>query len=134
MFISMKRIIILSGVICILLSGCGVRIAMSDEDMNMESSVGIFNTYTSYFDRYSIDKEEDCVEAKGRLHQAADDDNSIITYLTAEDKDGSVNITGNMDCSRGSLRLGIYGTGRNRNADCRGYRQKDRYADRGSGR
>lgn len=105
MFISMKRIIILSGVICILLSGCGVRIAMSDEDMNMESSVGIFNTYTSYFDRYSIDKEEDCVEAKGRLHQAADDDNSIITYLTAEDKDGSVNITGNMDCSRGSLRL-----------------------------
>ena len=101
----MKKIIFLSLITCILLSGCRVGISMSDENTDMKSSVGIFNVRTSYFDRYSIDKDEDSCEAKGRLHQAADDDNCIITYMTAEDGDGSVNITGNMDCSRGNLRL-----------------------------
>ena len=101
----MKKIIFLSLITCILLSGCGVGISMSDENTDMKSSVGIFNVRTSYFDRYSIDKDEDSCEAKGRLHQAADDDNCIITYMTAEDGDGSVNITGNIDCSRGNLRL-----------------------------
>ena len=101
----MKKILILSLITCMLLSGCRVGISMSDKNTDKESSVGIFNVHTSYFDRYSINKDEDSCEAKGRLHQAADDDNCIITYLTAEGGDGIVNITGNMDCSRGNLRL-----------------------------
>lgn len=101
----MKKILILSLITCMILTGCGVGISMSDENTDMESSVGIFNVHTSYFDRYSIDKDEDSCEARGRLHQAADDGNCIITYVTAEDGDGSVKITGSMDCPRGNLRL-----------------------------
>lgn len=101
----MKRIIILSLITCMMLTGCRVGISMSDENTDLESSVGIFNVHTSYFDRYSIDKDEDHCKVKGTLHQAADDDNGVITYITAENGDGSVNVTGSIRCTRGNLRL-----------------------------
>lgn len=54
----MKKITILLIVTCMLLSGCGVRISMADEDVDIESSVGLFNHHSSFFDRYSTQKDE----------------------------------------------------------------------------
>lgn len=42
---------------------------------------------------------------KGTLHQAADDRNAIITYVTAQDGIGSMTVTGSMNCTKGSVRL-----------------------------
>lgn len=80
----MKKITVLLVVTCMLLSGCGVRISTADEDVNIESSVGLFNQHSSYFDRYSSEKDETTCKVKGMLHQAANDRNGIITYVTAQ--------------------------------------------------
>lgn len=103
----MKRIIILSLVTGMLLSGCGIRISMADgiRDMESKSSVGIFHVQSSFFERYSIDQDEDHCKVKGTLHQATDDDYGVITYITAEDGGGSVSVTGSIKCTRGNLRL-----------------------------
>lgn len=101
----MKKITILLVVTCMLLSGCGVRISMADEDVDMESSVGLFNQHSSFYDRYSAKKDETTCKVKGTLHQAADDRNAIITYVTAQDGIGSMTVTGSMNCTKGSLRL-----------------------------
>ena len=101
----MKKIAILLVVTCVLLSGCGVRISMADEDVDMESSVGLFNQYSSYFDRYSSERDETTCKVKGILHQAADDQNGIITYVAAQDGSGRMTVTGSMNCTKGSLRL-----------------------------
>lgn len=44
----MKKITILLIVTCMLLSGCGVRISMADENVDIESSVGLFNQHSSF--------------------------------------------------------------------------------------
>lgn len=100
----MKRIMVMSMIVCMALSGCGVRISRADGSVDMESSVGIFNVNTSFFDRYSVDTDEDSCKVKGTLHQAAGDDYGALTYITAEDG-GSVSVKGSMKCTRGSLRL-----------------------------
>ena len=46
----MKRMVILLILACMILSGCSV-VALSRADSDMESSVGIFNVHTSYFER-----------------------------------------------------------------------------------
>lgn len=101
----MKKITILLVVTCMLLSSCGVRISMADEDVDIESSVGLFNQHSSFYDRYSAQKDETTCKVKGTLHQAADDRNAIITYVTAQDGIGSMTVTGSMNCTKGSLRL-----------------------------
>lgn len=100
-----KKITALAVIACTLLSGCGVGISMSDKDVNIESSVGIFNQHTSYYDNYSAEQDETTCKVKGRLHQSADDQNDIITYVTAQDGTGSMTVTGSMNCTKGSLRL-----------------------------
>lgn len=79
----MKKSIVLSIIICMFLSGCGIRVYEADESTDAELSVGIFDVETSYFDRYSMDRDEDSCKVKGTLHQAADDDNAVLTYITA---------------------------------------------------
>lgn len=101
----MKRVTALLVITCMLFSGCGVRISTADEEVNIESSVGLFNQHTSYFDRYSSEKDETTCKVKGILHQAADDRNGVITYVTAQDGIGSMAITGSMNCTKGGLRL-----------------------------
>ncbi len=101
----MKKIIVLPLITCMFLSGCGFGISMSGEDADMESAAGIFDVHTSYYERYSIDQDEDVCEVKGTLRQAADDYNSVITYLTAEEGGGGVSVTGFIECRRGNLQL-----------------------------
>ena len=101
----MKKRIVLSIMACMFLSGCGVRICMADENTDMESSVGLFHVQTSYYERYSMDGKEDSCKVKGTLHQAADDDNAVLAYITAADGGCTVNVTGSMKCTRGNLRL-----------------------------
>lgn len=101
----MKKSAILLAITCTLLAGCGVRMSMEDQDVHIESSVGLFNQHTSYFDRYSSEKDETTCKVKGILHQAADDRNGVITYVTAQDGIGSMAITGSMNCTKGGLRL-----------------------------
>lgn len=101
----MKKIIALLVITCTFLAGCGVRMSMEDQDVHIESSVGLFNQHSSYFDHYSAEKDETTCKVKGTLHQAADDQNGIITYVTAQDGSGSMTITGSMNCTKGSLQL-----------------------------
>lgn len=101
----MKKGIVLSIMACMFLSGCGVRICMADENTDRESSVGFFHVQTSYYERYSMDRKGDSCKVKGTLHQAADDDNAVLTYITAADGGGSVSVTGSMKCTEGNLRL-----------------------------
>lgn len=100
----MRRIMVLSIITCMVLSGCGVRLSRAGQNTHTESSVGIFNVHTSFFDRYSMDRDEDTCKVKGTLHQAADDDYGALTFITAKDS-GSVSVKGSMKCTRGSLRL-----------------------------
>ena len=101
----MKKITVLLIITCMLLSGCGVRMSMADKDVNIVSSAGLFNQHSSYFDRYSAEKDETTCKVKGILHQAANDRNGIITYVTAQDGIGALTVTGNMNCTKGSLQL-----------------------------
>ncbi|MDE6846512.1 MAG: hypothetical protein K2J99_12220 [Lachnospiraceae bacterium] len=101
----MKKITVLLTITCMLLSGCGVKMSMAEQGVNIESSVGLFNQHSSYFDHYSSEKDETICKIKGRLHQAADDRNGIITYVTAQDGIGSMTITGSVNCTKGGLRL-----------------------------
>ncbi len=102
---NVKKFVILTVITCLFLSGCGVGISMSNEDVNIESSVGLFNQHASYFDRYSCEKDETTCKIKGTLHQAADDRNGFITYVTTQDSNGSMTVTGSMNCTAGSLQL-----------------------------
>lgn len=101
----MKKIVIVSMLVCVVLCGCRAGVSVAGVDSNTEISVGIFNGSTSYFDCYSIDKDEDSCRVKGTLHQAANDDNGELVCLTAAEDGGSVNVTGKMECKRGTLRL-----------------------------
>lgn len=101
----MKKSAVLLVIACMILTGCGIRMSMEDQDVHIESSVGLFNQHTSYFDRYSSEKDETTCQVKGILHQSADDRNGIITYVTAQDGIGSMAITGSMNCTKGVLRL-----------------------------
>ena len=100
----MKKNIVLSIIICMFLSGCGIRVYEADESTDAELSVGIFDVETSYYDRYSMDSDEDSCKVKGTVHQAADDDYGVLTYITAVDG-SSVSVTGSMKCTKGNLRL-----------------------------
>lgn len=101
----MKKSIVLSIIICVILSGCGIRMSRADESTDEEWSVGIFNESTSFFDRYSMDRDEDSCKVKGTLHQAADDDYGVLTFITAVDGGSSVSVAGSMKCTKGTLRL-----------------------------
>ena len=101
----MKKITVLSVIICMVLSGCGVRMSMADENTDMKSSIGIFDVHTSYFNHYSLDQNQNSCKVKGTLHQAAEDYDSVIAYITAKEGGGSVRVTGSMECTRGNLRL-----------------------------
>lgn len=101
----MKKSIVLSIIICVILSGCGIRMSRADESTDEEWSVGIFNESTSFFDRYSMDRDEDSCKVKGTLHQATDDDYGVLTFITAVDGGSSVSVTGSMKCTKGTLRL-----------------------------
>lgn len=101
----MKKNLIMAMAVCVVLCGCRAGVSMADENTDTEISVGIFNADTSYFDRYSIDKKEDSCKVKGKLHQAADDGNGELVYVTAAKGGGSVNVTGKMECTRGTLQL-----------------------------
>lgn len=101
----MKKSMAMLIVICVILSGCGIRMSRAGEGTDTELSVGIFNESTSFFDRYSMDRDEDSCKVKGTLHQAADDDYGVLTFITAVDGGSSVSVTGSMKCTKGNLRL-----------------------------
>lgn len=101
----MKKIAVISMLACVVLCGCRAGVSMADEDSDTEITVGLFDVNTSYFDSYSIDKSEDSCKVKGKLHQAADDDNGELVYVTAAEGGGSISVTGKMECKRGTLRL-----------------------------
>lgn len=100
----MKKIVILSILACMILSGCSV-VALSRADSDMESSAGITNVHTSYFERYSSERDETTCKVRGTLYQAAGDDNTVIADLSVSEGSGSVDITGSMECARGNLQL-----------------------------
>ena len=100
----MKRMVILLILACMILSGCSV-VALSRADSDMESSVGIFNVHTSYFERYSSERDETTCKVRGTLYQAAGDDNTVIADLSVSEGSVSVDITGSMECTRGNLQL-----------------------------
>ncbi len=100
----MKRMVIFLILACMILSGCSV-VALSRADSDMESSVGIFNVHTSYFERYSSERDETTCKVRGTLYQAAGDDNTVIADLSVSEGSVSVDITGSMECTRGNLQL-----------------------------
>ncbi len=102
----MKRIVFLLITICMILTGCHVvTVTKAREETEKEWSIGISNDHASYFNRYSMERDETTCEVKGKLYQAAGDDRTVITGITVPEGGGRINITGSMDCSGGSLQL-----------------------------
>lgn len=101
----MKRVTIILSVLCVILSGCGVGLPVSDGDVEMQSTVDIFDIHTTYFDNYTCEIENETCKVRGTIHQAADDCNGVLTYVTAQDELDSMIVTGSMDCTRGSIQL-----------------------------
>lgn len=98
----MKKITILLIVTCILLAGCSISV--SGEDINIETSMGFFNTHTSYFEKYIYENNENTCKVSGRLHQIAEDQSSIA-YVAAAGQNAGMTVTGSLDCRRGEIRL-----------------------------
>lgn len=95
----MKKITVFTMIACMLLSGCGAGVPAPGKN------AGILNVHTSYFDDYSMDKDENTCKVRGTVHQAADDRNGVITCVTAEGGNGSIAVTGSMECTEGNIRL-----------------------------
>lgn len=93
----MKKEIIITMAACMMLSGCSVTVT--------KPASGIVNVHTSYFDRYSMERDGASCKVKGTLYQAAGDDNTVITSISVPEGGGSVHIEGSMECVRGSLQL-----------------------------
>ncbi len=96
---------VVSAVVCILSSGCGAGITISGDGFAVEVSQGIFNKHSTYFERYSSEREENTCRVRGTIHQAADDQNSGLILVTAEGGNGSMAVTGSMKCEKGNIRL-----------------------------
>ena len=100
----MKKIVILSILACMVLSGCSV-VTLSRSGEDIESSIGDFNFHTSYFDRYSSERDETTCKVRGTLYQAAGDDHTVIADMSVSEGGGSVDIIGFMESTRGNLQL-----------------------------
>lgn len=96
---------VVTAAVCILISGCGAGITMSGDGFAVEVSQGIFNKHSTYFERYSSEREENTCRVRGTIHQAADDQNGELILVTAEGGNGSMAVTGSMKCEKGSIRL-----------------------------
>lgn len=96
---------VVTAAVCILISGCGAGITMSGEGFAVEASRGFFNEHSTYFERYSSEREENTCRVRGTIHQAADDQNGELILVTAEGGNGSMAVTGSMKCEKGSIRL-----------------------------
>lgn len=100
-----RKAAIFTAAACILLSGCGIGIAIPGNEAAVELSRGFFNEHSTYFDRYSSRKNENICRVRGTIHQAADDQNGGLTCVTAEGGSGSLMVTGSMDCRDGNIKL-----------------------------
>lgn len=101
----MKKTAVFTAAACILLSGCGVGIAIPGSDSAVKLSTDIFHGQSTFFDRYTSEKDEKICRVRGTIHQAADDQNGGLAYVTAEAGSGSLTVTGSMVCRDGSIRL-----------------------------
>lgn len=101
----MKKTAVFTAAACILLSGCGVGIAIPGSDSAVKLSTDIFHGQSTFFDRYTSEKDEKICRVQGTIHQAADDQNGGLAYVTAEAGSGSLTVTGSMVCRDGSIRL-----------------------------
>lgn len=101
----MRKTVIFTMAACMLLSGCGIRIAIPGEESAAEYSWGIFDEQSTYFDRYSVEKDENTCRVRGTIHQAADDQNCGLTSVRSEGGTGSLTVTGRMNSTDGNIRL-----------------------------
>ena len=101
----MKKTAVFTAAACILLSGCGVGIAIPGSDSAVELSTDIFHEQSTFFERYTSEKDEKICRVRGTIHQAADDQNGGLAYVMAEAGSGSLTVTGSMVCRDGSIRL-----------------------------
>lgn len=101
----MKKTAVFTVAACILLSGCGVGIAIPGSDSAVELSTDIFHEQSTFFERYTSEKDEKICRVRGTIHQAADDQNGGLAYVMAEGGSGSLTVTGSMVCRDGSIRL-----------------------------
>lgn len=98
----MRRITVLMLSVCMLLSGCGIRIMPPGERTDEGVFADGFDGRTTYYDHYSSEKNENICKVKGTIHQSADDRNGVITSVMGESGGGSVTVTGSMDCIEGA--------------------------------
>lgn len=96
---------VVTAVVCILISGCGAGIAIPGDGSAMELSRGVLYEHSTYFNRYSSEKGENTCRVQGTIHQAADDQHGGLTCVTAVGGNGSLAVTGSMECEKGSIRL-----------------------------
>lgn len=96
---------VVTAVVCILISGCGAGIAIPGDGPAVELSGGVLYGHSTYFNRYSSEKGENACRVRGTIHQAADDQNGGLTCVTAAGGNGSLVVTGSMECGKGSIRL-----------------------------
>lgn len=96
---------VVTAAVCILISGCGAGITISGDGFAVEASQGFFNEHSTYFERYSSEREENTCRVRGTIHQAADDQNGELILVTAEGGNGSMAVTGSMKCEKGGIRL-----------------------------
>lgn len=101
----MKKIIGLSMIVCMFLSGCKAGLSVPGISMDLRSTDGIFNCSNTYFDHYTSKKEDHVYRVKGIIHQMASDRNGVLTEITAQDNYGNITITGSLNCTKGTIRL-----------------------------